>query len=678
MSDKIMVIEPDNTDENSDWIKKVRDERLEKDKKVLSEKDVDKNIKIAIIDVMAKWWEGRKFKHPTTEHMVLFKSLPIEEQKRLNDMVKEKKVKEDTEKIKKSPEVEKDIRPNSKTLEGKVGILKNIYNNMVFDKITLDQKLLKRNLESLFPMLEEAIENTSSNNLEIAVSSSYLPNQYSYLFMDSPYPKVRRIVAMRVDVKDLHRMINDEDSEVREEVAKRIDQDGLKKMIKDEDTAVRAIVARRIDKKYCKYFVNDKFPLVRKEVALKADQEVLIKLINDDMPGIRKTVAERIDEKYLPVMMKDSASSVMIAVAQRIDERYLPKMLKDFAEGVAERKGDVMNAIAKRLSQDELHRLLKTKPAWLGTIKSVIAYKADQIGLKMMMKDELYTIRETVASRIDLKELPKMMNDEDYSVRYEVSRRVDYKSLLEMIKMERGISIKEQMVERKKRMKSLGLDTIEEFKKTGNFNIDKISNDLKEIIKNVDGESIKTEECSKCIDELYAQTDHYLINKETRKQWLRSSNNEGAAVLKEVIKELYGGEIRHHDDIGQERWNTYFKNAMWRWNKEDVFNYVKVQKSITEKLLDLKYPGQEEFDLYRGTHAPEEQKDIGKNCKILTNSLSSWTLKEKVARSFGKIVLRTKFKKDEIFSCFLTHSHTGFENEFITIGKEEKTQIPLI
>jgi len=583
MSDKIMVIEPDNTDENSDWIKTVRDERLEKDKKVLSEKDVDKNIKIAIIDVMAKWWEGRKFKHPTTEHMVLFKSLPTEEQKRLNDMVKEKKVKEDTEKIKKSPEVEKDIRPNSKTLEGKVDILKNIYNNMVFDKITLDQKLLKRNLAEAIPMFEEAAENTSSNNLENAVS--YLPNQYSYLFMDSPYPKVRRKVAMRADVKDLHRMINDDSAEVREEVAKRIDQDGLKKMIKDEDTAVRTI--------------------------------------------------------------------------------------------------DVMNVIAKRLSQDELHKLLKMKPAWLGTIKSVIAHKVDQTGLKMMMKDKFYATRKTVASRIDLKELPKMMNDEDYSVRYEVSRRIDYKNLLEMIKMERGISILyssllASMVERKKRMKSIGLDTIEEFKNTGNFNIDKISNDLKEIIKNIDGDLIKTEECSKCIDELYAQTDHYLINKETRKEWLRSSNNEGAAVLKEAIKELYGGKIRHHDNVGQGQWNTYFKNAMWRWNKDDVFNYVKIQKHITEKLLDLKYPGQEEFDLYRGTEAPEEKKDIGKNCKILTNSLSSWTLREKVARSFGKIVLRTKFKKDEIFSCFLTHSHTGFENEFITIGKEEKTQIPLI
>jgi len=252
----ISIIEPDNTDENSDWIKIVIYKRLEKDKKVLSEKDIEKSVKIAILDVVAKWWEGRKFKHPETEHMVLFKSLPVDEQKRLNDMVKEKK----KEKTKEKP--------------------------------------------------------------------------------------------------------------------------------KEED---------------------------------------------------------------------------------------LSKMLKDVAEGVQERKADTMNAIAKRLSQDELQKLLKMKPSWLGTIKAVIVQRVDQIGLKMMMKDELYLTRETVASRIDLKELPNMMNDEDSAVRYAVSKRIDYKNLLKMIKNEkRNSGLKERMEERRMRMEFIGLNTIEEFKKTGNFNMDTI------------------------------------------------------------------------------------------------------------------------------------------------------------------------------------------------------------
>ena len=35
------------------------------------------------------WWEGRKFKHPETSNEVGFKSLPLEEQKKLNSYVRE-------------------------------------------------------------------------------------------------------------------------------------------------------------------------------------------------------------------------------------------------------------------------------------------------------------------------------------------------------------------------------------------------------------------------------------------------------------------------------------------------------------------------------------------------------------------------------------------------------------
>jgi hypothetical protein len=45
-------------------------------------------MKISMVTVVGEWWEGRKFKHPQTGHMVLFKSLPLEEQKRLNEEIK--------------------------------------------------------------------------------------------------------------------------------------------------------------------------------------------------------------------------------------------------------------------------------------------------------------------------------------------------------------------------------------------------------------------------------------------------------------------------------------------------------------------------------------------------------------------------------------------------------------
>jgi len=41
---------------------------------MLSEKD----LKVAMKEVTAAWWEGRKFKHPETGNMVLFPSLPLD------------------------------------------------------------------------------------------------------------------------------------------------------------------------------------------------------------------------------------------------------------------------------------------------------------------------------------------------------------------------------------------------------------------------------------------------------------------------------------------------------------------------------------------------------------------------------------------------------------------------
>ena len=52
----------------------------------------------------AAWWEGRKFKHPDTGHMVLFYSLPPEEQRKLNQQVKERQAPEKKAPEKKAPE----------------------------------------------------------------------------------------------------------------------------------------------------------------------------------------------------------------------------------------------------------------------------------------------------------------------------------------------------------------------------------------------------------------------------------------------------------------------------------------------------------------------------------------------------------------------------------------------
>jgi hypothetical protein len=50
----------------------------------------ESNPKISM-DLIAKvWWERRRFKHPETGHLVLFKSLPLEMQRDLNQKVEQK------------------------------------------------------------------------------------------------------------------------------------------------------------------------------------------------------------------------------------------------------------------------------------------------------------------------------------------------------------------------------------------------------------------------------------------------------------------------------------------------------------------------------------------------------------------------------------------------------------
>jgi len=72
------------------------------------------SMRISMVKIVGEWWEGRKFKHPQTEHMVLFKSLPLEEQKRLNEL-RNKKPQKDLVPQKTTPkESPKELLQNSK------------------------------------------------------------------------------------------------------------------------------------------------------------------------------------------------------------------------------------------------------------------------------------------------------------------------------------------------------------------------------------------------------------------------------------------------------------------------------------------------------------------------------------------------------------------------------------
>ncbi len=81
-------------------------------------------MKISMLTVVGEWWEGRKFKHPQTGHMVLFKSLPLEEQKRLNDLIKK-----DDEEVKPQQQKPNEVvqqKPNEVLQDAKQEITKEV------------------------------------------------------------------------------------------------------------------------------------------------------------------------------------------------------------------------------------------------------------------------------------------------------------------------------------------------------------------------------------------------------------------------------------------------------------------------------------------------------------------------------------------------------------------------
>ena len=188
------------------------------------------------------------------------------------------------------------------------------------------------------------------------------------------------------------------------------------------------------------------------------------------------------------------------------------------------------------------------------------------------------------------------------------------------------------------------------------------------------------------LDALFSSKSDYLeFNNYTKEEWLQSSNNLGSGLLKYCITEIYNDtEMRHHDAIELNNLKDYvLDNAKsipkFEMNEDEMKNYVKLQKKLTKELLDIRFPDKDTFTVYRGTSAKEiggNDIKVGDEVDILQNPLSSWTLRKDTAENFGEkengIVIEMEISKDDIWSSFLTHSYSTFEQEMIVIGKKGK------
>ncbi len=167
----------------------------------------------------------------------------------------------------------------------------------------------------------------------------------------------------------------------------------------------------------------------------------------------------------------------------------------------------------------------------------------------------------------------------------------------------------------------------------------------------------------------------------SKEEWLESSNNAYSGALKYFMTKVHDGtKIRHHDSIDlkdDETIDKYFSKVFAELDKEGIINYIKLQQKLTKKLLDIRFPDQDEFTVYRGTTKNEISGidvKVGDEAEIEQNPISSWTLRKETAEDFAKsengVVIKMAISKDDIWSSFLTHSYSALEQEMIVIGKE--------
>ena len=286
--------------------------------------------------------------------------------------------------------------------------------------------------------------------------------------------------------------------------------------------------------------------------------------------------------------------------------------------------------------------------------------------LLVMFKDTSNNVRYDVALEISGQYLPGLFNDDDFGLVKLAKRRY----------AEWGL---ENRFMRSPAAKECGLIS-DEFIETGEFNPGKETEKIVRDFYGMDRESANA--LLAAINSLYRDTVYESFHKKSREEWTKSSNKEYSGILKNIVSKLYGGEIYHHDLIGLDEFGEVSDTWMDDIKKSDgitkgeIEEYVDLQHKLTTQLLEIKYPGQDEFVVYRGTTLREVDIIGGdKEVNIKQNPLSSWSLKEDTARGFSEqedgVVIKMTVKKEDVWSCFLTHNF-GSEQEMIILGNKER------
>ena len=292
-----------------------------------------------------------------------------------------------------------------------------------------------------------------------------------------------------------------------------------------------------------------------------------------------------------------------------------------------------------------------------------------------------YTVRGCLVHYLDDNSRHKLVNDESGHVRFAVAHYSNNPETIKVLANDEELAIRS--IVKDKYYTCLIKHLSEDFLSGKDIDFDdKVKNAIK-TMGYEDRDNIKA--VHKGLDSLYSSDEKMdKFNIYSKEEWLQSSNNVGAGVLKHFMTKIHDGtEIRHHDAVNlkdAEVISEYLDMIPARLNDKDIINYIKLQQKLTKKLLDIRFPDQDEFVVYRGTTKREcgdTDAKVGDEVKIEQNPISSWTLGKETAQKFAEdengVVIKMTVSKDDIWSSFLTHSYSSFEQEMVVIGKEGTT-----
>ena len=232
-----------------------------------------------------------------------------------------------------------------------------------------------------------------------------------------------------------------------------------------------------------------------------------------------------------------------------------------------------------------------------------------------------------------------------------------------------------------------------------------------------------TEAIIEIIDELYKGTKYGNTHSYTKNEWERSSNSDGAFLLKESIgRQLDGPIVYHQDGEFAESSNImeggldeeyYIKGIFDQiegstlvsdfTSKDRIDNYVLLHKRVNRELMDYVFP-QDEFEVFRGINdedlsndlmsRTDEEEDVDARFdsrfddlfypvedSISQNPVSSYSLNYRTALQFASkgddqgAVIRTTIHKDDVWSSFLSHAVHGNEYEMLVMGDSSRPTV---